>query len=209
MKSAKDKAILIILVLILSFSFLVYTSPVKSQDYGFSTYLPLIMKNQVSSDYDIEDIFEAIYAAGHNHVWSETDFWTQEQQNDLWMRMESAILVEAEKIVDYVVTNYIHYAPDYIGHSEEEVLANEGLQVTLGIVLWGFGNVNSNGELVTGCTLTTFDLVTSFPTHEDFTNEILSCYDWDIEEAFPYESPDGTDVYNKVKLAFIQYWESI
>ncbi|MBN1181828.1 MAG: hypothetical protein JXB49_06040 [Bacteroidales bacterium] len=165
------------------------------------------MKNQFSSNYDAEEIFEMIYAAGHNHVWSDTDIWTQEQQNDLWMRMESAVLIESEKIVDYVVTNYIHYAPDYIGYSEEEVLANEGLQVTLGIVLWGFGYVDNSG-LVTYCTLTTFDLITTFPTHEDFKNEILTCYDWDIEKAFPYESPDGTDVYNKVKIEFIQYWDS-
>lgn len=207
MKSTKDKAILIILLSILIFSVLVSTSPVKSQGNGFSAYLPLLMKNQFSSNYDAEEIFEMIYAAGHNHVWSDTDIWTQEQQNDLWMRMESAVLIESEKIVDYVVTNYIHYAPDYIGYSEEEVLANEGLQVTLGIVLWGFGYVDNSG-LVTYCTLTTFDLITTFPTHEDFKNEILTCYDWDIEKAFPYESPDGTDVYNKVKIEFIQYWDS-
>lgn len=151
-----------------------------------------------------ETMFDDIYNAGHDHVWNTGDVWTQEQQEDAWTRFDAAVLVEAEKIVDYVVANYLFYSEDYIGYSEAEVLANEGLQVTLGMVLWGFGEVENN--IFTAPSGTSWDLANSYPSCQDYKNEILFVYDYDIQSAFPYESPDATDVYNNVKTEFILYW---
>ncbi len=47
-----------------------------------------------------------IYAAGPDAEWSEDLDWTQEQQDDLWTRLEDEVLYEAEKIVSYVDVNY-------------------------------------------------------------------------------------------------------
>ncbi len=151
-----------------------------------------------------ETKFEDIYNAGHDHVWNTGDMWTQEQQEDIWARFDAAVLVEAEKIVDFVVENHLSYSENYIGYSQEDVLANEGLQVTLGMVLWGFGEVENN--IFTAPSGTSWDLAHSYPSCQDFKNEILFTYNYDIQSAFPYESPDGTDVYNNVKSEFILYW---
>jgi len=153
-----------------------------------------------------ETLFEDIYAADHDHVWTVADAWTQAQQDDVWARFDSAILTETQKIVEYVNTNYMDYAEDYTGYTPEEIMGNEGMEIMFGMVLWGFGEINESGALVTSSTSTVFDLIGSFPTYEDFKNEILATYNWDIQDAFPYESPDGTDVYDEVKNDFICYW---
>ena len=153
------------------------------------------------------ELYDAIYAAGPDFEWSEDVEWTQEQQDDLWTRMEAEVVYEAEKIVRYVDENYRDaYAEDYIGYTSEEVAENEGLQITLGMVLWGFGSVGEDGTFTTGCTEENFDLVDAYPTYETYKDDILACYEWDIQEAFPYESADGADVYAVVKDGFILNW---
>jgi len=52
----------------------------------------------------------------------------------------------------------------------------------------------------------TWDLNYEFPTQSDYIEEIQLCYNDDFIAAFPYESPDGTNVYNEVKQDFILYW---
>jgi len=159
---------------------------------------------EVYDKYD--EMFEAIYAAGADHEWSEEDGWTQEQQDDLWTRMDAEVLYEAGKIVNYVKENYSGYAADYAGYPYEEIEGVEGMEVMFGMVMWGFGDVGEDGAFTTGCTETVFDLVESFPTMEDYANEIYACYENDVQEAFPFESTDEADVYAKVKSGFIGYW---
>lgn len=202
-------------------------TPVTADDIIFSYYTlldPTYAGSSTLSSYDIvglkdyktqtttevydkyDEMFEAIYAAGPDFEWTEDVEWTQEQQEDLWPRMDAAVLREAEKIVSYVDANYRDaWAQDYIGYAPEEVAENEGLQVVLGMALWGFGEVGEDG-VFTAPSGATFDLVDSFPTFEDYKAEILAAYEYDIQEAFPYESADGVDVYANVKSDFIGYW---
>jgi hypothetical protein len=73
------------------------------------------------------------------------------------------------------------------------------------MVLWGFGSIDDNGHLV-GRTGESWDLIYQFPSIEDFKNQILITYDYDIAEAFPYESSDAVDVLEVVKSNFIAFW---
>lgn len=194
----------------LIFTYYTYLDPSYEGQNTLSSY-PIVglkeYQTQTTSEvYDkYEIMFEDIYNAGHDHFWNTGDVWTQEQQEYVWTRFDAAVLLEAEKIVDYVVANHLSYSEDYIGYTEEEVLANDGLQVTtLGMVLWGFGEVENN--IFTAPSDTSWDLDYTFPSCQDFKNEILFTYNYDIQSAFPYESPDGTDVYNNVKTEFILYW---
>ena len=202
-------------------------TPVTADDIIFSYYTlldPSYAGSSTLSSYDIvglkdyrtqtttevydkyDEMFEAIYAAGPDFEWTEDSAWTQEQQEDLWSRMDAAVLREAEKIVNYVDANYRDaYAQDYIGYAPEEVAENEGLQIVLGMALWGFGEVGEDG-VFTAPSGATWDMVDSFPTFEDYKDEILVAYEYDIQEAFPYESADGVDVYANVKGDFIGYW---
>ena len=202
-------------------------TPVTADDIIFSYYTlldPSYAGSSTLSSYEIvglkdyktqtttevydkyDEMFEAIYAAGPDFEWTEDVAWSQEQQEDLWTRMDADVLAEAEKIVSYVDANYRDaYAQDYIGFAPEEVAENEGLQVVLGMALWGFGEVGEDG-VFTAPSGATWDLVDSFPTNEDYKDEILAAYENDIQEAFPYESADGVDVYANVKSDFIGYW---
>ena len=155
-----------------------------------------------------ENFYTSIYDLGKDHVWDPSDPWTQNQQTDVWYRLEEALAIEVEKIVDYVVSNYTdEYAEMYIGFSPDEVYANEGLQVAFGMRMWGFANVNKNTKVMTAnCTGRTWNLNYEYPTLSDYTEEIRICYNDDYQAAFPYESADGTDVYSEVKEDFIVYW---
>ncbi|MEA3327404.1 MAG: ABC transporter substrate-binding protein [Chloroflexota bacterium] len=165
------------------------------------------MTQTTSEVYDKYDAaFEAIYAAGVDHEWTEEDSWTQEQQDDLWTRMDVEFVREADKIVKYVNANYSGYAEDYAGYPYEEIEGIEGMEIMFGMVMWGFGDVGDDGAFTSATTEVVYDLVESFPTMEDYAAEINATYEGDVQEAFPYESADSVDVYAKVKSGFIGYW---
>ena len=157
--------------------------------------------SEVYEKYD--GLFDDIYAAGMDHEHSDSDPWTEEQQAYVWDELAAAGLAEAQGIVSYVDSNHRDaYAEAYIGHDPAEVAENEGLQVALGMVLWGFGEIDDDGALV-GPSGATFDLVETFPTVEDYLTEILFAYENDYGAAFPYESAAETDIVANVKTAFI------
>jgi len=165
-------------------------------------------QTQTTSDvYDkYAKIVEDIYAAGPDHEWSDADAWTKEQQEDFWARLKEEWMADVQGIVDYVNANYRDsYSQDYIGKTPEEVAASEGLQVVLGMALWGFGEVNEAGEFVTPSGAT-FDMVDTFPTIEDYYNETYIAYDGDPVEYASVESANGTDVLGNVKSDFIGFW---
>ena len=155
-----------------------------------------------------EEFYTSIYDSGKDHVWSPSDPWTQDQQTDVWNRLEEALAIEVEKIIDYVVSEYTDgYAEAWLGFSPEEVYANEGLQVAFGMRMWGFVQVNTTTKLMTAsCSGRTWNLNYEYPTQPDYADEILLCYNNDYRAAFPYESPDGTNVYSEVKEDFILFW---
>ena len=51
-----------------------------------------------------------------------------------------------------------------------------------GMVMWGFGSIDDNGALVTAVSGTTYDLVESFPTLDDFYAEAYAAYEGDPAE---------------------------
>lgn len=155
-----------------------------------------------------ETLFTSIYDAGKTHVWTPSDPWTQAQQADVWNRLDQDVVEEVGKIVDYVVYNYTDfYAWDYLGFTPQQVYANEGLQIAFGMTMWGFADTNTTSKRLTAsCSGKKWNLNYEYPTRADYAAEIMLCYNDDYRAAFPYESVDGTDVYEKVKTDFIRYW---
>lgn len=153
-------------------------------------------------------LYTSIYDSGKDHDWTPSDPWTIDQQNDVWNRLEAALAIEVDKIVDYVVNNYAEaYAKEWIGFSPEEITSNASLQVAFGMRLWGFAETNTTTKLMTAIySDRTWDLTYEYPTQADYADEILLCYKNDYRAAFPYESPDGTDVYKEAKENFVFYW---
>jgi hypothetical protein len=90
------------------------------------------------------------------------------------------------KIVDYVVSNYADaYAWDYIGFTPDQVYANEGLQVALGMKMWGFADVNTTTKILTAnYSGNTWNLNYEYPSQADYADEIMLCYNNDYRAAF-------------------------
>lgn len=200
--------------------------PVTADDIIFTYYTfldPSYVGSTTLSSYDIvglkdyqtqttSEVYEkyaamadAIYAAGVDHVWTDADSWTQEQQEDFWAKLEAEWMADVQGIVNYVNSNYLDYAPDYMGMEPADISASEGLQVAFGMVLWGFGEV-VDGQLTTAVTGTTYDLVNEFPTIEDYYNETYAAYEGDPVAYASVESANETDVLGNVYSDFIGFW---
>ena len=204
--------------------------PVTADDIIFTyyTYLdPSYVGSTTLSSYDIiglkdyqtqttSEVFDkyaamaaAILAAGPDHVWASTDTWTEEQQVDFWTRFKSAWTADVQSIVDYVNANYIDaYGEAIMGMTPDVILANDGLKIAFGMALWGFAEVDPATGLTTGGTTgKTWDLVTTFPTIEDYYNEAYAKYAGDLAaygEIEPVDAP--LDLLGNVNSGFIGLW---
>jgi peptide/nickel transport system substrate-binding protein len=147
-----------------------------------------------------------IFAAGADHEWADTDSWTKEQQDDFWARLKDEWMADVQGIVNYVNANYRDaYAEEYIGKTPEEVAESEGLQIVLGMALWGYGEV-ADGVFTASPSGTTYDMVESFPTVEDYYNETYAAYEGDPIAYASVESAVGADVLGNVNSDFIGFW---
>jgi len=168
-------------------------------------------QTQTTSDvYDkYNALFEEIYAAGPDWEWTDADAWTADQQEDVWPRLLADNLAEAQGIVDYVAANYMvdDYTSAYFGgRAVADVEGVEGMDVAYAMCIWGFASANEDGTMTTYTSETSWDLVETFPTVEDYAAEILLAYDNDIAAAYPFESAAGIDVLAKAKTDFVGYW---
>ncbi|MCB2179491.1 ABC transporter substrate-binding protein [bacterium] len=194
------------------FTYYTYLDPSYVGSTSLSSYDIVGLKDyQTQTTSDVYDkysaLFDEIYAAGRDHEWSDADGWTQEQQDDVWASISAAVMTETEGIISYVMQNYLDYAPDYFNAEPDEITASEGMQVAYAMRMWGFASRDDETGALTGAaTGTEWDLVENFPTVDDYYNEILVAYDYDIAEAFPYESANETDVLANVRSSFIGFW---
>ena len=184
-------------------------------------------QTQTTSDvYDKYDaLFEAAYAAGPDHEWSDADAWTEEQHADVWPTMLELVKTEVQGIYDYVVAEYGNndFSAKYFNGAVWDEMT-DGAKVAFAMRMWGFGGLSCTTEVAEGeeaiavadcadpvvfktaATETVFDLVETFPTLDDYVTEILAAYGNDLAAAFPYESAAGTDIYTPTKAAFIGKW---
>ena len=167
------------------------------QDYQTQTTSEVFDKYAAMAD--------EIFAAGPDHVWSDADAWTSEQQADFWTRLKEEWLADVQGIVDYVNSEYTDYAPDVMGMDYAEFAEDEGKKIAFAMGLWGFGEL-VDGQFVTAVSGTTYDLQTTFPTVEDFYNETYTAYEGDPVSYASVESASGADVLGNVNSDFIGFW---
>ena len=201
--------------------------PVTIDDLIFSYYTfldPSYVGSTTLSSYDIlgladyqtqttSEVFdkyaaiaEEILAAGADHVWAATDTWTQEQQEDYWTRVNTAWMDSVVGIVDYVKTNYLDaYGEEIMGLTPEVISENEGIQIAFGMAIWGFGEM-VDGQFVAAVSGDTYDLITTFPTIEDYYNETYAAYEGNLVEYASVEDAAGADLQGNVNSAFIGLW---
>ncbi len=191
------------------FTYYVYADPSYVGSTTLSSYNIIGLKNyQTQTTDDIYtkyfNLATAIQAAGDTHVWAASDAWTQEQQDAYWAGVKSAWIADVQDITNYCVANYGAYIAD-LGKTEEEMAANDGLKVALGMYAWGFASPGEGGTLVGGTTGTSWDLTTTFPTIEDYYAEAYAKYAGDAAAFYGVEAVDAaaTSTIADAQAAFI------
>jgi len=191
------------------FSYYVLSDP--SYDGSSTIYsVPIVgmqdYRTQTSSDVynKYNALFTDIYDAGRDYVATDADGWTQEQADALWAIIDDAWMTDVEAIVNYCEANYSAYYEAYTGFTADEVMANEGLRVAGGMVLWGFGGVDTDTLiLTTAVTGTEFDLGAGvYPTLEDYFNETVAAYG-NIVDYQGVESIQDVAPFDQAKDTFI------
>lgn len=124
-------------------------------------------------------VAQAIFAAGVDHVWSDADSWTADQQAAFWAQIDKAWATHTGVIVDYVYNNYASYADAGMcgPYTSADLKDNRGLQIAFGMAMWGFGEVDANGVCTGALTGTTWDMAAGvYPTLEDYAKEAAAKY---------------------------------
>lgn len=154
------------------------------------------------------DLAQQIYAVGADHVWADTDAWTQEMQENYWAAMKSTWTDDVQTIVSYVMANYLDYAESYFpAFTTDEISANEGLQIAFGMVMWGYGSLDDAGVLTGAVSGNTWDLKAGvYPTIDDYYAETFAAYEGDPDAYWATEAADDTDVHGTVDEGFIALW---
>ena len=163
-----------------------------------------------------------IHEAGRDHEWSDKDAWTKELQDAYWAEVDKFGLARTQEIVDYVEGAYLEKASEIkLGKTPEEVKANDGLKVALGMAMWGFGGLECKEEVAEGeecpeeagkifkpSTIEkTYDLETEFPTVEDYYADIVAAYEGDVVKAWEVEKAgEVSDVKGVATTEFIKTW---
>jgi peptide/nickel transport system substrate-binding protein len=142
---------------------------------------------------------DEIYAAGRDADLDDYGTW-------FWdTAMKASWTAQCQTIVDYVMANYLSYAPDYFGYSGEDVTASAGKQVAFGMVMWGFAAIE--GDTVTGAyTGNTWNVDDT--TIDNYFEETMSAYSGDADAFFGTEATgdEALSVADSAKDAFIKYW---
>ena len=94
----------------------------------------------------------------------------------------------------------------HTGYTYEEVAANEGLQIMYAMVEWSFANLTEEGVLVAKKSGRSWDLESSFPTEEDFFQEMTESYGGDAETYWQIEGIGRGDLIGKAKDQVIASW---
>lgn len=133
---------------------------------GAQTFYTLPIKGMEDYRNGMDTLGNTILAAGRDN----TDFtnFTEDQMNAYWAAIDEEGEKFAQDIVDYCVANY----PDYL-----EAVGNN--EVALGMFVWGFGDVNDDGTVLTGAgTGTEYNIADL--TIADYWTELQANYDYDL-----------------------------
>ena len=137
------------------FNYYVYLDPAYTGSTTLSSYDILGLKayqTQVPEDSlaSVIPAMDALKAAGAGYTVTEADPFTQEVYDAYQAGIVELWKADTQGITDYVCANYTDaYAEAILGKTADVVLASEGLKNSLGIALWGFGDVSEDFTTLT------------------------------------------------------------
>ncbi len=180
------------------FSMYVFSDPTYN---GSSTFYTLPIKGMEEYRAGMTALNKLILEAGRDAA--EYKYFTKEEADKYWAAVDEAGVAFAQSIVDYVFANYAEYVTTaYGGKWGEAITADSNYAVAFGMRLWGFGSwvKNDAGEF-TGefkdLNGKVYDCVTTFPTAQDYWDNIDAAYGGDYVTLNATEAAD-TDLFELV-----------
>ncbi len=124
----------------------------------------------------VSTLYALLLEAGEDN--DDFTYWDEETQTAFWSEgLVDCGAAFAQSIVDFVTTNYLDYAEDYMGVTADEVSASEGLQVCFGMLMWGFAYGIEEDGMFYDALGTAYDIENGeYPTAVDYWNVLCACY---------------------------------
>lgn len=166
------------------FNYYVYLDPsytgsttLSSYDIlGLKAYLTQVPEDSLAS---VVPAMEALKAAGAGYTVTEADPFTQEVYDAYQAGIADLWKADVQGITDYVFANYAaDYAEAMLGKTADEVGASEGLKTSLGMALWGFGEVSEDFATITTAAGET--VAVEEATNEDYYEAAVAKYAGDF-----------------------------
>lgn len=189
-----------------------YHSGVNAELYA--QYLELFNEIYAEGKYD-EELRKALKAAEEavpHNSWDEQqaqkalDEYETEKANEIKETIQRLWREDVGELVDFCMEKFGRTVEYHTGYTYEEVAANEGLQIMYAMVEWSFANLNEDGVLVAKKSGRSWDLETSFPTEDDFFQEMTESYGGDAETYWQIEGIGRGDLIGKARDQVIASW---
>lgn len=200
----------------LLFSLYVYLDPaypfsIKQDIVGLRSYTLQISEQRLTN---AAKAMAAIRKAGEDHVWRETDAWTQAQQETYWTLQrdylaacKAEFAVCAQSIVDYCSPMLAMDSKGAFTLSADEIASDEGLSVAYAMLQWGYAD-SSDTMLIARHSGRVWNLPETKPTLQDFADELSLAYGGDLRACWAIETtgsytPDLPDVEAGFRSAYL------
>lgn len=201
--------------------------PVSADDVLFSMYVlsdPMYdgsstfytMKIQGLSEYrlqtsaDVLKAVDAIIAAGittgddGSMVINPADGVTMEQQEKFWSYLDEAGAKFAQEIIDYINAKYPSYISSYFApYTPDQVSADPDLQAAFGMVMWGFGELDEEGNFIDSLG-NKYNLATDTVDANIYWQNILANYGYDLSDSgINYEKAGDLTIQDYIRDIYI------
>ena len=162
------------------FNYYVYLDPsytgsttLNSYDIiGLQAYMTQVPEDSLAT---VVPAMDALKAAGAGYTVTEADPFTQEVYDAYQAGIVELWKADTQGITDYVFANYgADYSEAMLGKTADEVGASEGLKASLGMALWGFGEISEDFATVTTAAGETIAVAEA--TNEDYYEAAVAKY---------------------------------
>lgn len=134
--------------------------------------------------------------------------FSQEKADDIRKALEQVWREDAAHLVDTCMQKYSATVEYHTGYTLEQVEKDPRLQIMAAMVELTFGNLLEDGTLVGKKTGTSWDMKESFPTVDDFFNEMYESYGGSAETYWAIEGIGRGDITEMAKTVCVKLWAS-
>lgn len=130
----------------------------------------------------VNPIIDAVKEAGADYTLTGEESFTQAAYDAYYGKLKELWQADCAAMLDYMYEGYAaDYAEDIIGHTADELAADEGLKNAFGMALWGFGEYDAESGVFTTSDGKTFNLADGEgPTAEDYFEATYAAYEGDF-----------------------------